>query len=162
MRNSQNYKKGRDNTAEREKTIKWRREKVVKKIDRPTRISRARSVGYKAKQGFVIARTRIKKGGRKRPAVRKGRKPKRSGVFFTTSTSLQSIAEKRVGRKFPNLEVLNSYYAGEDGTYKYYEVILVDTNHPVIKNDNSMKLLLGKRRRVYRGLTSAGKKSRAL
>ena len=26
------------------------------------------------------------------------------------------------------MEVLNSYYVGEDGYYKYYEVILVDKN----------------------------------
>jgi large subunit ribosomal protein L15e len=141
--------------------IKWSKEDVVKKIEKPTSHSRARALGYRAKQGFVLARTRIKKGGRKRPAIRKGRRPKRSGMFFTPSQSLQAISEKRVARKFPNLEVLNSYYAGESGTHKFYEVILVDPAHPVIKADRKINWICSKRRRVFRGLTSAAKKSRS-
>jgi large subunit ribosomal protein L15e len=141
--------------------IKWNKEAVVRKIEKPTNLGRARALGYRAKQGFVLARTRIKKGGRKRPAIRKGRRPKRAGRFFTTAQSLQSIAEKRVSRKFPNLEVLNSYYVGESGTHKFYEIILVDTSHPVIKSDKKIKWICSQRRRVFRGLTSAAKKSRS-
>ena len=33
---------------------KWRRQKVVQRIDRPTRLDRARSLGYRAKKGFVL------------------------------------------------------------------------------------------------------------
>ncbi len=141
--------------------IKWNKEAVVKRIERPTNLGRARALGYRAKQGFVLARTRIKKGGRKRPKIRKGRRPKRAGRFFTTAQSLQVIAEKRVSRKFPNLEVLNSYYVGESGTHKFYEIILVDTSHPVIKSDRKIKWICNQRRRVFRGLTSAAKKSRS-
>ncbi len=140
----------------------WRRQPVIKRLERPTKIARARSLGYKAKQGFVVVRTRIKKGGRRKPSVRKGRKPRSMGVFFTTKQNKQAIAEKRAARKFPNLEVLNSYYVGEDGKYKFYEVILVDKHHPVIKSDPSINWITKQRRRAFRGLTSAGKKSRGL
>jgi large subunit ribosomal protein L15e len=146
---------------QKEKTRKWRREDVVEKIEKPSRLDRARALGYKAKQGFVLARVRIKKGGRKRPTIRKGRKPGKVGLLYIrTEQSKQAIAEKRVARKFMNLEVLNSYPSGEDGKYHYYEVILVDPNHPVIRNDRKINWIARQRRRVYRGLTSAGKKSR--
>jgi large subunit ribosomal protein L15e len=141
---------------------KWGKEPVVNRIETPTRTDRARSLGYKAKQGYVIARTRVKKGGRKRPTIRKGRKPATSGRFFTTAQSLQSIAEKRAARKFLNLEVLNSYYVGESGTHRFYEIILVDPNHAAIKKDKKISWIENQRKRVFRGLTSAGKKSRSL
>ena len=44
----------------------------------------------------------------------------------------------------------------------WYEVILVDPNHPCIKADKQLKSLVTKKRRVFRGLTSSGKKSRGL
>lgn len=139
----------------------WRTEGVIKRIDRPTRLDRAHALGYKAKQGYVLVRTRIGKGGRHRPKIRKGRRPKRLGrIYFTTKQSHQAIAEKRVARSFPNLECLNSYYVGEDGQNKYYEIILVDPNHPVIKSDKNISWITKQRKRVYRGLTSAAKKAR--
>ena len=145
------------------KVVKWRKQNVVERIEKPTRLDRARSLGYKAKQGFVVCRIRIKKGGRKRPSIRKGRVPKKFGqVKFTPSKSKQHIAEERVAQKYPNLEVLNSYYVAEDGQYKYYEVILVDPQHPVIQNDKDVFRVARQRRRAFRGLTSAAKKSRAL
>ena len=144
------------------KIREWRRGAVIKRVERPTRLDRARALGYRAKQGFIITRTRIRKGGRKREKRKKGRKPGKMGRFYTPKQSLQSITEKRVARKFPNLEVLNSYYIGEDGQYKYFEVILVDPNHPVIKSDRKISWITNQRKRVFRGLTSAGKKSRGL
>ncbi len=140
----------------------WRRQTVIKRLDRPTRPDRARRLGYKAKQGFVVARIRIKKGGRRRPSPRKGRKPRSIGVFYNPKQRKQAIAEKRVARVFPNTEVLNSYKVGEDGKYQYYEVILVDTHHPAIISDRSINWIINQRRRAFRGLTSAGKKSRGL
>ena len=139
----------------------WRKEEVVQKIDRPTKLGRARSLGYKAKQGFILARVRIKKGGRRRPKIRKGRVPKKSGrVHYTPSKSLQWIAEERAGRKFVNLEVLNSYLVTQDGQYKFFEVILVDRAHPVVLK--KMGWLTAQRGRVFRGKTSAGRKSRGI
>ena len=49
--------------------------------------------------------------------------------------SLRSVAEERVGRKVQGLRVLNSYWVGEDGTYKYFEIICVDPQHTTIRND---------------------------
>jgi len=140
----------------------WRRQPVMKKLEGPTKPKRARALGYKAKQGFVIVRTRIKKGGRRRPTIRKGRKPRSMGLFFTTKQNKQSIAEKRVAGKYPNLEVLNSYKVGEDGKYHYFEIILVDKHHPVIKSDKTINWITTQRSRVFRGRTSAGKRSRGL
>lgn len=143
----------------------WRKEGRVVRIDRPTRLDRARALGYKAKQGFVVVRVKVRRGGRRKERPRKGRKPSKMGVSkFTPKKSLQWIAEERAARKYPNLEVLNSYWVGEDGKYKYYEVILVDPHHPSIKNDREINWICsGKHKgRVFRGLTSAGRKSRGL
>ena len=74
------------------------------------------------------------------------------------------IAEERAADKYPNTEVLNSYYVGEDGFYKYYEIILVDKNQPTIYKDNRISWISEPQNkgRVYRGLTSAGYKGRGL
>ena len=146
----------------RELRQRIRMEDTVERVDKPTRLDRARSLGYKAKQGFVIARVKIKKGKRHRPRPRKGRKPGNLGVFFTAAQSKQAISEKRAVRKYPNMEVLNSYYIGDTGTHKMYEVILIDPNHPSISKDPHYKWLSTNRRRAFRGKTSAGKKSRGL
>lgn len=144
------------------KLREWRKDEVVSRISRPTRLDRARELGYRAKQGFVLTRVRIRKGGRKRPKPAKGRKPRKQGRFVTQGHSLQSIAEKRVARKFPNLDVLNSYYIGEDGTHFFYETILVDPDHPAIKADPKISWILQNRGRVFRGKTKVGRRSRGL
>ena len=38
----------------------WR--KINRRVEKPTRIDRARSLGYKAKPGFVVARAKVRKG----------------------------------------------------------------------------------------------------
>jgi len=148
----------------RSRLIKWRRESRFEKIERPTRIDRARSIGYKAKKGFIVVRGRLSKGGRNRPLYgRRGRKPSKSGITgFTASKSLQWMMEERIQRKYPNLEVLGSYEVGKDGKHKWFEVILVDPMVPEIRKDKNLKWVTsGKdKRRVYRGLTSSGKKGR--
>ncbi len=149
----------------RERLVKWRREPTVVRIKKPTRLDRARALGYKAKPGFVVVRVRVRKGGLRKPRPNKGRRPKRMGVYgYAPAKSLRLIAEERAARKFPNLEVLNSYYVGEDGNYKWFEVILVDPHHPAICKDPDIKWICEKqhRGRVFRGLTSAGKKMRGL
>ncbi len=146
----------------KERYIKWRREPVVVRIERPTRIDRARALGYKAKKGFVIARVRVKKGGRRRRKYgRGGRKPSKAGlVHFTPGLSLQTIAEQKANKKFPNLEVLASYPVGDDGIYKYFEVIMIDPHRPEIAKDKKLNWILNQRKRVFRGLTPSAKKSR--
>ena len=155
-----------DKAAQKIRLIQWRRQHTVEKIDKPTRIKRARTLGYKAKKGIVIARVRIKKGGRRRREYgRGGRKPKKAGlVRFTSGKGLKWIAEERAAKSFPNMEVLNSYYAGDDGKHKWYEVIFVDPHNPGIKRDKNLKWIANpaNKRRVLRGLTAAGKKARGL
>ncbi len=141
----------------RERAVLWRREPTVVRIDKPTRIDRARRLGYKDKSGYVVVRVKVRRGGLRKPRPRSGRRQKRMGVAkFKPAKSLKLIAEERAARKFPNLEVLNSYWVWEDGRYKWFEVIMVDR---VLLPD----LNLGKGRgRVFRGLTSAGRKVRGL
>jgi len=158
--------KERLGTIFKDRLIQWRREKTVERIERPTRIDKARKLGYKAKKGYVMARVKIGKGGRRRKLYgRKGRKPSKAGlVHFSHGKSLQWIAEEKLQRRFPNLEVLNSYPVGEDGQHKWFEGILVDPKSPHIKSDKNIKWVTNpaNRRRVLRGLTSAGKKARGL
>jgi large subunit ribosomal protein L15e len=147
----------------KERLISWRTEPVVIRVERPTKLDRAHSLGYKAKQGFVLARIKIGKGSSKREDFAGGRKPLHAGMTkITPKMNLQHIAETRVARKFPNLEVLNSYYVAEDGKQIWFEVILVDPNHPCIKNDPKLNWVCSpaNKRRVFRGLTSAGKSSK--
>ena len=160
------WKRPKDNlgSAYKEKLILFRREPAILRIERPTRLDRAHALGYKAKQGFVVVRVRVRKGTRVRPRVTKGRKPKHIGTKIPAKKSLQWIAEERAARKYPNLEVLNSYWIAEDGQYKWFEVILVDKNHPAIQADKDIRWICEKQHkgRVFRGLTSAGRKSRGL
>jgi len=46
----------------------YRQLSVVHRASRPSRPDKARRLGYKAKQGYVIYRIRVRRGGRKRPA----------------------------------------------------------------------------------------------
>jgi len=149
----------------RHRLVEWRRQSVITRIDKPTRLDKARKLGYKAKQGYVVVRVRVRRSGMRKQRPKAGRRPKRMGVKkFKLSKSMRLIAEERVGRKFPNLEVLNSYWVGEDGVSKWFEVIMVDPQHPAIKADERINWICQKQhhRRVFRSLTSAGKKVRGL
>ncbi len=145
----------------KERLIKWRREPAIVSVDTPTRLDKARQLGYKAKQGFMLARVRMPAGGRQRRAISKGRKPSKYGMrHLAPMRSLQAMAEQRANVKFPNMEVLNSYFVAEDSKQKWYEIILVDRNHPAIINDKDVSWITHVRGRAFRGLTSAGRKSR--
>jgi len=145
--------------------VQFRQEKAVMRVDKPTKLHRARSLGYLAKQGYVIVRARVRKGARNKPRPVSGRKARNMGIKkITAGKSDRWIAEERAATHYPNLEVLNSYYLIEDGKYKWFEVILVDPHHPVIISDPKINWIgAGPHKgRVYRGLTGAGKKSRGL
>ncbi len=107
----------------------YRQLAVIHRASRPSRPDKARRLGYKAKQGYLIYRIRVRRGNRKKP-VPKGAtygKPVRQGVnHLKFQRGLRSTAEERVGRRCGNLRVLNSYWINQDGVYKYYEVILVE------------------------------------
>ena len=148
-----------------ERAMQWRRQPAIVRVEKPTRLGRARKLGYKAKQGFVVARVRVRRGGLRRPRPKAGRRQKRMGVAkLKPAKSRRLIAEERSAKKFPNLEVLNSYWIWEDGRFKWFEVILVDPSHPAIRSDKDVNWICEDvhRGRVFRGLTSAGKVVRGL
>ena len=150
--------------AQKDRLIKWRTEPVTLRLTAPTRLDRAHALGYKAKQGFIMVRQRVDRGGRRRPQIRKVRKTAHSRQTKILSKNYQQVAEERAARKFPNLEVLNSYFVGKDGQHYWYEIILVDKQHPSILADKRISWISQPQnaRRVFRGLTSAAKRRRGL
>ncbi len=139
--------------------IAWRKGETVSKVARPTRLDKARMLGYKAKSGFVIARVRIKKGGSKRVKPRMGRGPSKSGRFFNPRKSARWIAEEKASHVFRNMEVLNSYFVCKDGKHEWFEVILIDPENPSIKADKNLYRVAAQRGRAERGLTAAAHKT---
>lgn len=153
-----------DSAVLRERMTEWRKGDMITRVDKPLRLDRARSLGYKAKKGFVVIRAIILRGGHKRHRPNKKRRSKRLHGRKNLSMNYKEIAEQRVARKYPNLEVLNSYQIGKDGVHYFFEVILVDPSRPEIKNDSTINWITNpaNRNRAMRGLTSAAKKSRGL
>lgn len=149
------------------RTWEYRQLPAIHRCARPSRPEKARKLGYKAKQGYVVYRARVRRGGRKRPnpkGIVHG-KPKSQGINeLKFVRSIRSVAEERVGRRLGNLRVLNSYWVGQDATYKFYEVILVDPSHKAIRRDPKINWISRPtmKHRELRGLTSAGKKYRGL
>merc|ERR1719498_2119680 len=145
----------------------YRQLPVIHKASKPSRLDKARAVGYKAKQGYSVYRVRIRRGGRKR-AVGKGivyGKPVHQGINKQKKArSHRSVAEEKVGRHCSNLRVINSYWVGQDAAQKFFEVILVDPTHNAIRRDPRINWICSEKhnRRELIGLTSAGKKYRGL
>ena len=144
--------------------IQWRAEPVTVRLEYPTRLDRARSLGYRAKDGFIIVRQQVKRGGHKHEQIRAGRRSKRYRQYFTLRKSYKLIAEERTQRKFINMVVLNSYFLAQDGQHYWFEIILVDPEHPQIKADKRINWICAEnnRSRVFHGKTGAGKKMRGL
>ncbi|MFB6158059.1 MAG: 50S ribosomal protein L15e [Candidatus Nanohalobium sp.] len=159
------YEQPKENLDEiwKQRLQEWRDEDKIVKAENPTRIPKARQLGYKAKNGFNIIRVKVNKGGTKRERPEAGRKPRNTGQSrFSPKKSKQVIAEEKVSRKYENLEVLNSYWVAEDGNRKWFEVIMVDPDHPEIENDEDVNWIQDNRDRAERGQTPAAKESRGL
>lgn len=152
-------------SPQQQRLIKWRKEENFIRVERPLRIDRARSLGYKAKPGFVVIRAKVRRGGLRKHKIKGGRKPSAKGITkITAGKSIKRIAEERTAKRYPNMEVLNSYWIGDDGKQYFYEVILVDPVHPSIMKDSNINWItnVNSKRRVLRGKTSAGQKGRGL
>ncbi|AFN84108.1 60S ribosomal protein L15 [Encephalitozoon romaleae SJ-2008] len=137
------------------------------RVEKPTFLERARTLGYRAKQGYVLYIARVKKGNMKRNYHNGNTRGKcvNAGINqIKPSLRKQASAEMVAGKKCPNLGVLNSYWVGQDAAYKYYEVIMVDRHHPAIRNDSKINWICKNtmKHRECRGLTSASRKSRGL
>uniref|UniRef100_A0A7S4RC91 Ribosomal protein L15 n=1 Tax=Alexandrium monilatum TaxID=311494 RepID=A0A7S4RC91_9DINO len=140
---------------------------AIHRCSRPSRPEKARRVGYKCKQGYIVYRVRVKRGDRKK-RVAKGivyGKPCHQGVKKWKSVrNLRNLAEERIGRKCGGLRVLNSYWVAQDAVHKWFEVILIDPFHKVIRDDPRINWICqpNKKHREMRGLTAAGRKARGL
>ena len=152
---------------QRVRTWEFRQLPAIHRASRPTRADKARKLGYKAKHGFLIYRVRVKRGGRKK-RVAKGivyGKPVNQGVNkIKARRNFRSIAEERVGRKCGGLRVLNSYWVTSDAVHKWFEVIMVDPMHKVIRDDHRINWICNPqhKHRELRGLTSAGRRARGM
>ena len=148
----------------RERMTQWRKEGSIVRVEHPLRLDKAHSLGYKAKQGVFVVRVRVLRGPHRRPRPEKGRKPRNMHMNSNLRMNYREIAEQRAARKYPNCEVINSYWVGKDGEHYYYEVILADRNSSSVKSDKELSFITksANKKRALRGLTFAGKKARGL
>jgi large subunit ribosomal protein L15e len=131
----------KENSPEiRDRVVKWRKQEAVTRIEKPSRIQRARRLGYKAKQGIVVIRMRVGTGGMRRQRPRGGRRPKHLGVTrIKADVSMKEVAENRVLERYPNMKLLGSYFIYKDGMHYWFEVILADPSHPRIAKDKELR-----------------------
>jgi large subunit ribosomal protein L15e len=131
----------RSNAPElRSRVVSWRKQNALTRIDKPSRIQKARRLGYKAKQGITVIRMRVGTGGMRRKRPRGGRRPKHLGVTrIKADVSMKGVAERRVLEKHPNMKLLGSYFLYKDGMHYWFEVILADPSHPRISKDKELR-----------------------
>jgi large subunit ribosomal protein L15e len=131
----------KDNSTElRAKAVIWRKQNAVTRVDKPSRITRARRLGYKAKQGITVVRMRVGTGGMRRQRPRGGRRPKHLGVTrIKAAVSMKQVAERRVLERYPNMKLLGSYFLYKDGMHYWFEIILADPSHPSIIKDKELR-----------------------
>ncbi len=124
----------------RNRVVKWRKQNASIRIDKPSRIQRARRLGYKAKQGIIVVRMRVGTGGMRKQRPRGGRRPKHLGVTrIKADISMKQVAENRVLEKYPNMKLLGSYFVYKDGIHYWFEVILADPFHSRISKDVELR-----------------------
>jgi large subunit ribosomal protein L15e len=153
------------NSVSWKRLIEFRKSSSQFRTAYPMNLARARALGYKAKQGYITVVTKVRRGTLNKIRPKMGRKNANLGVRkITSKKNLRWIAEERIAKKYPNMQVLNSYKIGADGLAHYFEAILVDPFHPAIRSDRKINWITSNNNhgRVYRGLTSAGKKMRGL
>ena len=131
----------KENSTElRKKAVLWRKENAVTRVDKPSRITRARRLGYKAKQGITVVRMRVGTGGMRKKRPRGGRRPKHLGVTrIKAAVSMKQVAERRVLERHPNMKLLGSYFLYKDGMHYWFEIILADPSHPSIAKDKELR-----------------------
>ena len=124
----------------RQRAVIWRNENAVTRVEKPSRIARARRLGYKAKQGIIVVRMRVGTGGMRKQRPRGGRRPKHLGVTkIKADVSMKQVSERRVLERYPNMKLLGSYFLYKDGMHYWFEVILADPSHPRIAKDKEMR-----------------------
>ncbi len=128
----------------RARAVELRKQPAMVRVDRPWRLDRARALGYKSKEGVVVIRMRVSRGGMRRKRPTSGRRPKHMGVLkIKSSVSSQSVAERRTLERHPNMKLLGSYLVWQDGIHAWFECILVDPMHPAVKSDYNYRRTFG-------------------
>jgi large subunit ribosomal protein L15e len=128
----------------RERAIQLRKQPAMLRVERPWRLDRARALGYKAKEGVVVVRMRVSRGGMRKKRPTSGRRPKHMGVLkIKSAVSSQAVAERRVSERHRNMKLLGSYPVWEDGIHAWYECVLIDPLHPAIRSDFNYRRALG-------------------
>ena len=118
------------------RAVQLRRGPTVERLERPSRLDKARMLGYKAKDGVVVVRIKLSRGGMRRKRPTSGRRSKHMGVVRMKSDEpVQHTAERRVLEKYPNLRLLGSYMFWQDGKNSWYECVLIDPLNPSIRKD---------------------------
>ena len=136
------------------------KQNTVVRIERPTNIAAARFNNYKSKYGVIVVRTKVRKGTFRKRQIKSGRRPKRKGINrIAVDLSLATIAEQRANRKYPNHEVVNSYYIGKTGKQEFYETIMVNPTNSAITKDKNLSEIGSIKGRVWRGLTPSKRKT---
>jgi len=124
----------------RQRAVIWRNENAVTRVEKPSRIARARRLGYKAKQGIIVIRMRVGTGGMRKQRPRGGRRPKHLGVTkIKADVSMKQVSERRVLERYPNMKLLGSYFLYKDGMHYWFEIILADPSHPRIAKDKEIR-----------------------
>ena len=124
----------------RQRAVIWRNQNALTRVEKPSRIARARRLGYKAKQGIIVIRMRVGTGGMRKQRPRGGRRPKHLGVTkIKADVSMKQVAERRVLERYPNMKLLGSYFLYKDGMHYWFEIILADPSHPRIAKDKEMR-----------------------
>ena len=131
----------KENSPElRDRVVSWRKQDAVTRIEKPSRILRARRLGYKAKQGIIVVRMRVGTGGMRRKRPTGGRRPKHLGVTrIKAAVNMKQVADRRVLERYPNMALLGSYFIYKDGMHYWFEVILADPSHPRIIKDKELR-----------------------
>ena len=131
----------KENSPElRQRAIIWRKQNAVTRVERPSRLLRAKRLGYKAKQGIIVVRMRVGTGGMRKQRPRGGRRPKHLGVTrIKADDSMKVVSERRVLERYQNMKLLGSYFLYKDGMHYWYEVILADPSHPRIVKDKELR-----------------------
>merc|ERR1712039_745464 len=127
-------------------------------LTKPSRIDKARKMGYKRKKGYLVYRVRVRRGNNNKniPRGKIQGKPSTQGVSqIKPKRNLRVVAEGRVGQKCGGLRVMNSYWVNQDSTYKYFEKIRDDPRINWICDPTQAH-------REKHGLTSAGRSAKGI
>lgn len=120
--------------------VEWRRAPAIVRVEKPTRIDKARKVGYKDKPGVVVLRVRLGRKAMRRSRPRAGRRQKALGTKKRkVGLNYVEVAINRAKKRYPNLVTLGGYKLFEDGRYIFIELICVDPSAPQIRSDKELR-----------------------